>query len=74
MASKMSISACGETNFITGITDSLNEAGEGETPTSFPGSLSYPYGRVGENPGNEVGGDSSTRGTRSSIVSPRGVN
>ena len=24
-------------------------------PTSFPGSLSYPYGRVGENPGNEVG-------------------
>ena len=55
MASKMSISACGETNFITGITDSLNEVGEGETPTSFPGSLSYPYGRVGENPGNEVG-------------------
>ena len=24
-------------------------------PTSFPGSFSYPYGRVGENPGNEVG-------------------
>ena len=49
----------------------VNGAGEGETPTSFPGSLSYPSLRVGKNAGNEVGGDSSTKVACVASVSKR---